>query len=165
MDILDMGQQCTFLISLPGEIRNTIYALVLGNRHLRIQESGDPPRQRRIRHEEIMDKETLGKIMVYHVSAHVGPAPFEATTREPLALSRFENDARFLLGETNAKIAQHGHIRARCGPKRYRHSSMLFTLAKPQRHSATDYQSGGLERSLEATPLQSRLSIRHTVVF
>lgn len=63
MDILDMGQQCTFLISLPGEIRNTIYALVLGNRHLRIQESGDPPRQRRIRHEEIMDKEVPQTIL------------------------------------------------------------------------------------------------------
>ncbi|KAL8991220.1 MAG: hypothetical protein Q9177_000304 [Variospora cf. flavescens] len=56
MDILDMGQQCTFLTRLPGEIRNTIYALVLGNRHLRIQKIGHSPRTYRIIHKEYIGK-------------------------------------------------------------------------------------------------------------
>lgn len=51
-EISDTGHRCAFLNRLPGEIRNTIYTLVLGNRHLSIRGVGQSLPPRRITHEE-----------------------------------------------------------------------------------------------------------------
>ncbi|KAL9603138.1 MAG: hypothetical protein Q9219_001341 [cf. Caloplaca sp. 3 TL-2023] len=51
--ISDTQPQSTFLSKVPGEIRNAIYLLVLGDRRLAIYDSGIGPWKRRVRHSEI----------------------------------------------------------------------------------------------------------------
>lgn len=51
--LFNVQSKCTFLTRVPGEVRNIIYLLVLGNRRLGICDRGPGPWRSRIRHLEI----------------------------------------------------------------------------------------------------------------
>ncbi|KAL8720475.1 MAG: hypothetical protein Q9225_002663 [Loekoesia sp. 1 TL-2023] len=56
--LYDVQPKCAFLSRVPGEVRNIIYLLVLGNRRLGIHDRGPGPLKGRIRHSEIPPQQT-----------------------------------------------------------------------------------------------------------